>query len=329
MIANIYIKFLDISCNTFFFTERHRTVPYFKGFEIQFRGLNFMTIRQILNEAKERLGDIDVSNPALEVAWLYEKQTGIKFNNLPMLYHNPAPIDLSGFWNDIARRSAGEPLQYILGEWEFYGLNFKISKGVLIPRADTEVLVEVSLEYLQRLMQPEHQKSPRILDLCIGSGCISVAIAMNCKDCNVWGVDISDIALDYAKQNINLHGVQQRVFAIKGDMLTRQCDKPLADSFDLIVCNPPYISTEQLSSLDESVKNYEPLLALDGGSDGLDFYRAFSLWLPNLKVGGMAAFEVVFKQSEQVAKLLAEIGLHDIFIKKDYAGVNRIVGGLK
>jgi release factor glutamine methyltransferase len=296
-------------------------------------GYHFMaTIRQVLTEAKGKLCELDTSNPALEAAWLFEKHTGFKFSNLPMMYHNPAPEDLSGFWHDIERRKAGEPLQYILGEWEFYGLNFKVAQGVLIPRPDTEVLVEVSLAYLRGLKQPDQpgtQKSPEILDLCIGSGCISAAIAVNCKDCNVRGVDISDIALDFARQNIELHGIQQRVFAMKGNMLTGECEGTLPENFDLIVCNPPYISTGQLDSLDNSVKNYEPLLALDGGRDGLDFYRAFSLWLPRLKAGGMAAFEVGFEQSEQVAKLLENMGLQDIFIKKDYAGVNRVVGGIK
>jgi release factor glutamine methyltransferase len=240
-----------------------------------------------------------------------------------MLYEKPSPTDLSGFLEDIARRINGEPLQYILGEWEFYGLNFKVSQGVLIPRADTEVLVEVSLEYLK------HQKLPKVLELCMGSGCISVAIAVNHKGCKVWGVDVSDIALKYARQNINMHSLQQQVFEMKGNMLKGECEQTLSESFDLIVCNPPYISTGQLSLLDDSVKNYEPLLALDGGSDGLDFYRAFSLWLPFLKTSGMAAFEIGFNQSEQVAKLLEEIGMRDIFIKKDYTGVNRVVGGFK
>jgi release factor glutamine methyltransferase len=257
---------------------------------------------------------------------IYKKHTGLDRNNQVVNYNNPAPTDLSGFWDDIARRSAGEPLQYILGEWEFYGLNFKVSQGVLIPRADTELLAQVSLEYLNKQTQ---QKSLEILELCMGSGCISVAIAENCKDCKVWGVDISDIAIENAEQNINLHGKKQQVFAIKGNMLTGECEETLSESFNLIVCNPPYISTEKISLLDIGVKNYEPILALDGGSDGLDFYRAFPLWMPFLKNGGMAAFEVGYDQSEQVVKLLSETGLHDIFIKKDYAGVNRVVGGFK
>ena len=282
-----------------------------------------MTIRQTLNEAKKQLIDAGILNPNIDATCLFEKHTGIKHINLRMLYENTAPADLNGFWDDINRRCDGEPLQYILGEWEFYGLNFKVSKGVLIPRADTEVLVEISLDYLKK------QATSKVLELCIGSGCISVAIAVNNKSCKVWGVDISSIALEYSQLNINMHGVNNQVFASKGNMLTGVSENELPESFDLIVCNPPYISTKEVDMLDDSVKKYEPLIALDGGSDGLDFYKAISKWLPFLKRSGMLAFEVGFNQAEQVAKILIDNGLNDIFIKKDYAGINRVVAGFK
>lgn len=282
-----------------------------------------MTIRQTLNKAKKQLIDAGILNPNIDATCLFEKHTGIKHINLRMLYENTAPADLNGFWDDINRRCDGEPLQYILGEWEFYGLNFKVSKGVLIPRADTEVLVEISLDYLKK------QATSKVLELCIGSGCISVAIAVNNKSCKVWGVDISSIALEYSQLNINMHGVNNQVFASKGNMLTGVSENELPESFDLIVCNPPYISTKEVDMLDDSVKKYEPLIALDGGSDGLDFYKAISKWLPFLKRSGMLAFEVGFNQAEQVAKILIDNGLNDIFIKKDYAGINRVVAGFK
>jgi release factor glutamine methyltransferase len=282
-----------------------------------------MDIRHTLNEAKKKLIDAGISNPAIDVTCLFEKHTGIKRNDLRLLYDNTSPEELKGFWDDISRCCDGEPLQYILGEWEFYGLNFKVSKGVLIPRADTEVLVEICLEYLKNL------SSPKVLELCVGSGCISVSIAVNNDACKVWGIDISSIALEYSQKNIDMNGVNNQVFVCKGNMLSDECEIQLPESFDLIVCNPPYISTKEVDMLDDSVKHYEPLIALDGGSDGLDFYKAFSLWLPLLKKSGMVAFEVGFDQSEQVVQILADNRLQNIFVKKDYAGNNRVVGGFK
>lgn len=214
----------------------------------------------------------------------------------------------------IERRIAREPLQYILGEWEFYSLPFKLGPGVLIPRPDTETLVDTVLEFIG-------DREVDCVDLCSGSGCIAVAIAANRKNARVTAVEKSDEAFKYLEENIALNGVS--VTAVKGDILT--------DSFgeyDLIVSNPPYVRTDVIPRLQPEVAVYEPKMALDGGEDGLRFYRAIAeKWLPRLRPGGMLAVEIGYDQDCEVAEIFKAAGLKNVLAKRDLENNRRVVFG--
>lgn len=199
-----------------------------------------------------------------------------------------------------ARVALGEPLAYILGEWEFYGLNLHVDRNVLIPRDDTCAVASLAIQKGLFL-----GKDPRILDLCTGSGCIGLAIASRVKDARVTLADISKNALNIAKKNVMRNGLSGRVSCIQADAL----GKPSAflGKFDMIVSNPPYISTADMAQLDRSVKDYEPHLALHGGDDGLDFYRSIARnYAAALKPGGYLAFEFGDDQGDDVCRILEE-----------------------
>lgn len=221
----------------------------------------------------------------------------------------------------MARRLAGEPVAYIIGEWEFYGLTLDISPDVLIPRPDTETLAELAIRRVKEL-----PLGARVLDLCAGSGCIGLAVAANCPDCRVVLGDLSDGALRVCRQNVRRCGLTGQVTCMKLNAL----ESPLSAlwDFDLIVSNPPYIRRAELPELDASVRDYEPLLALDGGEDGLDFYRAVaSKWKKKLRPGGRLLFEVGYDQADPVEKLLMVNGYGDIQSHRDPAGIWRVVEG--
>ena len=216
------------------------------------------------------------------------------------------------------RRINGEPLAYIIGAWEFYGLPFFVSRDVLIPRIDTEVLVSASSELLQ--MMP----NARILDLCCGSGCISCALAHEHKDLKVVAVDISGAALQICRKNVKLNKLNPRVICIQSDV--KQTPPNGMGTFDLIVSNPPYIPTKEILTLDSSVKDFEPSWALDGGESGLDFYHSIiDLWTPLLKSGGYLLFEVGEDQAGMVSDLIPRSEFKSIYTKKDTIGVDRVV----
>ena len=219
------------------------------------------------------------------------------------------------------RRLAGEPIAYLVGEWSFCGLPFYVSPAALIPRVDTEMLAQLAMN---RLM--EHQGSTRVLDLCAGTGCVGLTVAALMKNTRAVLVDLSDGALDLCKRNIRRHKLTGRAVYLKGDAL--QPPSHALGQFDVLVCNPPYIPTGDLAGLDPSVKDFEPMMALDGGADGLDFYRGItSLWQPALKPGGHLLYEVGIGQAEQVAWLLVKAGYENIRITRDTGGIDRVVEG--
>lgn len=221
----------------------------------------------------------------------------------------------------MARRLAGEPVAYIIGEWDFYGLTLDISPDVLIPRADTEVLVERAIEFIGPL--PD---GARVLDLCAGSGCIGLAIAVNCPNSRVVLGDISDAALRVCRQNVRRCELSGRVTCMNINAL----EPPIPNlwDFDIIVSNPPYIRKEEMETLDVSVRDYEPHLALDGGEDGLDFYRAITAkWKNALRLGGKLMFEVGYDQADPVEKLMAEHGYENIKSHRDTGEIWRVVEG--
>ncbi len=219
------------------------------------------------------------------------------------------------------RRLAGEPIAYLVGEWSFCGLPFYVSPAALIPRVDTEMLAQLAMNRLK-----EHQGSTRVLDLCAGTGCVGLTVAALMKNTRAVLVDLSDGALDLCKRNIRRHKLTGRAVYLKGDAL--QPPSHALGQFDVLVCNPPYIPTGDLAGLDASVKDFEPMMALDGGADGLDFYRGItSLWQPALKPGGHLLYEVGIGQAEQVAWLLVKAGYENIRITRDTGGIDRVVEG--
>ena len=231
------------------------------------------------------------------------------------LYASPEVEEAA--WALARRRLAGEPVAYLIGEWEFYGLPLDISESVLIPRPDTETLAEAAIDWLAQ------QDGPRVLDLCAGSGCLGLAIASQVKDARVVLGEISDGALRICRQNIRRNGLTGRVTAMQLDALHQR----LGD-FDCIVSNPPYIPTGDLPGLDPSVRDYEPHMALDGGADGLDFYRAILRhWPAVLHPGSRLYFEVGIGQADDVLRLMRGVGFGDLEILPDPAGIPRVVLG--
>ncbi|MBP3304704.1 MAG: peptide chain release factor N(5)-glutamine methyltransferase [Oscillospiraceae bacterium] len=219
----------------------------------------------------------------------------------------------------VARILAGEPLAYILGEWEFYGLSLYVDKNVLIPRDDTCAVATLAVK--QGLFL---DKDPRILDLCTGSGCIGLAVASKVKDARVTLADISREALAVAKKNTVRNHLSGRVSCIQADAL----GKPSAflGKFDMIVSNPPYVTAREMTELPASVKDYEPHLALFGGEDGLDFYRAIAAnYSAALKPGGYLAFEFGMGQGDAVCEILTKNGYTILERSRDYNDRERAV----
>ena len=202
----------------------------------------------------------------------------------------------------VQRRLAGEPAAYLTGSWSFYGLDLEINPNVLIPRADSELAVDASLTCLAE------DAEPRVLDLCTGSGCIGIAIAARFPACRVILADLDRRALLLAKRNAMLNHVSGRVLCAEADV--HEGPSPRLGEFSLIVCNPPYIPTGELEALDPSVRDYEPRLALDGGEDGLDFYRSiFARWMRIIRPGGWLVLECGEGQSMALRRLAEECGI--------------------
>lgn len=220
----------------------------------------------------------------------------------------------------VALRKDKMPVKYILGECEFMGRNFIIKPGVLIPRPDTEILVEISSEIIMK------RRYKRICDVCCGSGIIGITLALECPDTTVVSLDISKDAIGVTKENIKAMDLEKTVEVFESNLL----EYPLSNksTFDVIVSNPPYIKTKEIPNLMDDVKNYEPHLALSGGEDGLYFYRSITKEsIQCLNPGGMIAFEIGWDQKGEVSKILEENGFIDIMAYKDLAGNNRVVLG--
>lgn len=220
------------------------------------------------------------------------------------------------------RRLAGEPLAYITGQWEFCGLPIAVSSDVLIPRSDTEVLVEEAL----KLLRKDNKAKSRILDLACGSGCIGIALAHYHPQSTITALDISPAAVQMTKKNVERNSLKRRFIVLEGDILA-----PPARSmgqYNMIVSNPPYIATAELASLDASVVDYEPSLALDGGEDGYKFYRSIlTNWLSLLALGGYILMEIGEGQAQTLMELMQNAGLQEVHSVLDYYGTPRIVVG--
>ena len=217
------------------------------------------------------------------------------------------------------RLRSGEPLAYVLGEWEFYGLKLAVTPDVLIPRDDTVAVADLAIS--QALFLPE---SPRILDLCTGSGCIGLAVASRVKDARVTLADISKEALAVAKKNVQANKVSGHVSCVQADALKPAA--PFLGKFDMIISNPPYITAWEMEQLPASVADYEPHLALYGGTDGLDFYRSIAKnYKSALKSGGYLTFEFGMGQGDDVCKILEANGYTILERTRDYNDRERAV----
>lgn len=215
----------------------------------------------------------------------------------------------------VSRRLAHEPLQYLLGEWSFYGRSFLVGEGVLIPRPDTEILAETVLSFLKS------QEGPlRVLELCGGSGCLAATIALEEPRAQVWSVDKSEEAFSYLTRNCQR--LEANVCCIKGDALKPEL---VEGSFDCILSNPPYLSARDMAELSPEVQR-EPAMALYGEEDGLFFYRALTrIWGQRLKPGGMLAYEIGMGQQHDVTDILTQYGLTNVCQVRDYGGIIRVL----
>lgn len=212
----------------------------------------------------------------------------------------------------VLRIVKGEPLAYVLGEWDFYGLNLVVTPDVLIPRDDTCALAEIAINQALFL-----DAAPRIMDLCTGSGCIGLAIATRVKDAKVTLADLSRQALAVAKKNVTNHKLSGRVSCVQVDAIKEP--PAFLGKFDMIVSNPPYVTSQEMEELDDSVKNFEPHMALWGGTDGLDFYRAIAKnFRQCLKPGGYLCFEFGMGQGDDVCEILTQEGFTIRQRVKDY-----------
>ena len=218
------------------------------------------------------------------------------------------------------RRENGEPLQYLLGEWEFYGIPIKVGKGVLIPRQDTETLVELAVNKYKKL------DNLVIADLCSGSGCIALALEKYLRCMEVYAVEKSEAAAGYLRENVKMNG--SAVKLVMGDVLESSCAESIPEC-DLIVCNPPYLKAEDMERLQMEV-THEPSEALFGGDDGLDFYRDVTrIWKSRLKVGGMLIYEIGIGQEDDVMQIMVQHGFENVRCKPDPCGIMRCVVGTK
>ncbi len=218
-----------------------------------------------------------------------------------------------------ARLLRGEPLAYILGKWSFYGMELTVTPDVLIPRDDTMAVTDLAIDALERMKAPQ-----RVLDLCTGSGCIGLAIAKQLPQARVTLADVSEKALAIAKQNLAQQKFGIRVSAYQADVTKHA--PAFWGKFDLIVSNPPYVTAQEMRELDSSVRDYEPALALYGGEDGLDFYRAIIRnFTPAIRPNGFLCFEFGWKQAECVGALLREAGYESLRFARDSGGIVRAV----
>lgn len=224
-------------------------------------------------------------------------------------------IDYNEFEKMLLKRAEGMPCAYITGKTEFMRLNISVNENVLVPRQDTEVLVEKVIDYI-------NTQNKTVLDICTGSGCIAISVKKFCKNAVVSALDISTDALKVAKINATENNADINFFEC--DILkTENLDK-----YDVLVSNPPYIETEVVKGLDKTVKDFEPTLALDGGEDGLVFYRKITdIAKTSLNKGGKLFFEIGYNQGESVRDILFRNGFSDIEVIKDYAGNDRVVVG--
>lgn len=281
-----------------------------------------MTIRDALFLGKRHLKKRGIQNPNLDAEVLLSHILCIDRSKLFVLIDERLTQEIEKEYERLLNlRCDFVPVSYITGLREFYGLDFFVEPGVLIPRPETEFVVDKCLEFIENI------NSPKIADICCGSGAISVAIAVNNRHSEIFASDISDKAEKLTNKNSQYHKVKDRIEFLKGNLFY-PFKKYNLNNFDVIVSNPPYIPTEKLTKLPEDVKK-EPKIALDGGSDGLDFYHKIINYAPQyLKSYGGIILEIGWDQAIHVKPMLESAGFSNIEIIKDYAGFDRVISAM-
>ncbi|MEA3465056.1 MAG: peptide chain release factor N(5)-glutamine methyltransferase [Thermodesulfobacteriota bacterium] len=287
------------------------------------------TVLKVLRWTTDYLGGKGVDNPRLDAELLIGSALDKDRVGLYLYYDKPLQsAELAHIHKLVARRASREPLQYILGHTEFWSLPFKVVSGVLIPRSDSEILVEEALRLLDESLLEESVADAvgRVLDVGTGSGIIAVAIAHSCEAVRVDAIDISFEALQLAQHNATENKVEERIDFQQQDMANLVQLNGLP--YQLIVSNPPYITTDEMAELMPEVLDHEPRLALEAGSDGLDCYRLLCAQaLVCLQPHGWIVVEVGATQALAVKNLMEQAGLNNIFTRDDYSGITRVVGG--
>jgi len=288
-----------------------------------------LTIAELLQKSVDMLGKGDYNNPLLDAQLLLCYTLNV--DKIYIYTHRNESVDeetVDKFLKLIEIRSKGYPLQYILGTQEFMGLEFTVKEGVLIPRPDTEILVEHLIDVVKSGYFSD-ECSINIVDIGSGSGAISLSLAHYLDNAYIYSVDISDVALEVTDINRKKLNLESKVSLLKGNLLEPLELLDLKGSIHIIVSNPPYIPSREIETLQREVSEYEPRLALDGGDDGLDFYREIIYKsIPYLYEKAILAFEIGYDQGEEVKKLLNESGhFKRVEIKKDLSGHDRVVLG--
>ena len=276
-----------------------------------------MTIFEAYNDCKRQLQAAGIEDYVFESKQIIKHVTGYTNAQILTKYTQPlTDFQQNNLTAIIKQRLIRYPLQYILRRWNFFGREFFVGPGVLIPRSDTETLIDVCIETVKV------KQNPRVLDLCAGTGCIGITIKGECETADVTLVEKFDEALEYTIKNAAHNNLLVKI--VQGDVLRTEGADGL---YDLIVSNPPYINNNDMKTLQPEVA-FEPTTALAGGSDGLDFYRHIAKEYKNhLAVGGVMAFEVGINQADAVARIMKENGFINVQTRKDYNEIDRVVFG--
>jgi len=280
------------------------------------------TIQKLLNWITGYLTDKGIDSPRLSAEMLLSHVVGLKRIELYTQFDKPVTKQqLDELHNLTERAGRHEPIAYLTGKTEFYCLELQVSPDCVIPRPETELLVERAIEFLRA-----HTGRQLVCDLCTGSGCIAIALARNYPDASIIATDISDSALAIAAKNIEKHHVKDRIKLLCGDLFDPLVPQLDVEKFDLIVCNPPYVSAPEFEKLDRNVKDYEPKLALFVGVDGLDVYRRIIETAdPFLKPDAALMLEVGYRQGQAIRELLEKANCFaEITIEKDHHNNDRI-----
>jgi len=287
--------------------------------------MNEWTIQRLLTWVTQYLTEKGVDAPRLSAELLLSDVLGLKRIELYTQYNKVVAQEQLDRLRDLVKRAGRqEPVAYLVGRTEFYSIAFEVAPACLIPRPETELLVQRSIEFLRKRTGPQ-----QICDLCTGCGIIAVAIAKNVPDAKVLATDVSEPALAVAAKNVEKYALQERVELRPGDLFEPLV--PQLDLFDLIVCNPPYVSAAEYEVLDRNVKDYEPRIALHAGPDGLDLYRKIVTKVDQfLKPDGILLLEIGYTQGPAVRELLEQTGVFaQIRIDKDLQAHDRVVVAMR